>query len=546
MLQLNGIGASKGIALENIIWFQPNEKTVEHKKAEDSAFERQLFAKAAEESRRELGALFSAANEADPKTAAIFEVHQMMLCDPDFMEGVESLLCEGWTAQWAVRQTADLLKSQLQACSDPYFQARAADVEDIAVRVIRHLAGIADNTTEIHDCGIIVADDLLPSQTVLFDRTKIKGFITRCGSYASHAAILARTMGIPCIVGVGGAFAAIPHAGRIAMSGESGEIVVEPDDQEEQKFMQLQEQYRARMELLEQYRNAEAITPSGKRILVCANIGDPADCTAVLANNADGIGLFRSEFLYLNGTDFPSEETQFLAYRRVLEALAPKPVVIRTLDLGSDKQATYFSIGDEVNPALGFRAIRICLKQPELFKTQLRALLRASVYGKLAILFPMISHTEQIRAIRDILKETQLELTNEGTAFSADFSIGIMIETPAAALLSDQLAKEVDFFSIGTNDLTQYTLAVDRTNPRVNDLFDYAHPSVLRLIEMTAKNAHQNGIPVHICGESAADSNLTDFYISVGIDELSVAPGSILEVRKAIIESTATARGMQE
>lgn len=545
MLQLNGIGASKGIALENIIWFQPNGKTVEHKKAEDSAFERQLFAKAAEESRQELGALFSAANEADPKTAAIFEVHQMMLCDLDFMEGVESLLCEGWTAQWAVRQTADLLKSQLLACSDPYFRARAADVEDIAVRVIRHLAGIADNATEIHDCGIIVADDLLPSQTVLFDRTKIKGFITRCGSYASHSAILARTMGIPCIVGVGEAVTAIPHAGRIAMNGESGEIVVEPDDREEQRFMHLLEQYCARTGLLEQYRNMEAITPCGKHILVCANIGDPADCAAVLANNADGIGLFRSEFLYLNGTDFPSEEAQFQAYRRVLESLAPKTVVIRTLDLGSDKQATYFSIGDEENPALGYRAIRICLKQTGLFKTQLRALLRASVYGKLAILFPMISHTEQIRAIRDILKETQLELTNEGIAFSSDFTIGIMIETPAAALLSDQLAKEVDFFSIGTNDLTQYTLAVDRTNPRVNDLFDYAHPAVLRLIEMTAKNAHQNGIPVHICGESAADSNLTDFYISVGIDELSVAPGSILEVRKAIIESKAQISGRE-
>jgi len=545
MLHLNGIGASKGIALENIIWFQPKGKSVEQKKAENSAIERQRFAKAAEESHCELEALFSTANETDPKTAAIFDVHQMMLCDPDFTEGVESLLCEGWTAQWAVRQTADLLKSQLQACSDPYFQTRAADVEDIAVRVIRHLAGVADNTAEIHDYGIIVADDLLPSQTVLFDRMKIKGFITRHGSFASHAAILARTMGIPCIVGVGEVFADIPHAGRIAMDGESGEIVIEPDDQEEQKFMQLLGQYCARTELLEQYRDAEAITPDGKRILVCANIGDPEDCSAVLEYHADGIGLFRSEFLYLNGTDFPSEEVQLQAYRRVLEALAPKQVVIRTLDLGSDKQATYFSIGNEENPALGYRAIRICLKQTDLFKTQLRALLRASVYGKLAILFPMISHAGQIRAIREILEEAQWELTNEGTAYSADFTIGIMIETPAAALLSDQLAKEVDFFSIGTNDLTQYTLAVDRTNSRVNDLFDYAHPAVLRLIEMTAQNAHQNGIPVHICGESAADSNLTDFYISVGIDELSVAPGSILEVRKAIVESKAQFSGRE-
>jgi len=540
MLYLSGIGASKGVALDQILWFQPSGNRVEQTKAEDAAVERQRFAKATEESLRELQTLCAATNETDACAAAIFDVHQMMLEDPDFTEGVESLLCEGWTAQWAVRQTADQLKCQLQACSDPYFQARAADVEDIAGRVIRHLAGGTDDMTALQQCGIIVADDLLPSQTVLFDRTKIKGFITRCGSYASHAAILARTMGIPCIVGVGEGLASIPRAGRIAMDGESGTIVVEPDDQEEQKFTRLVEQYCARMALLKQYRDAETITPGGKRMLVCANIGDPTDCTAVLENNADGIGLFRSEFLYLNGTDFPSEEAQFHAYRSVLEALAPKPVVIRTLDLGSDKQATYFSIGDEENPALGYRAIRICLDQTDLFKTQLRALLRASVYGTLAILFPMISHTGQIRAIRDILEETKQELAHEGVVYAADVSIGIMIETPAAALLSDQLAKEVDFFSIGTNDLTQYTLAVDRTNPRVNDLFDYAHPAVLRLIEMTARNAHQNGIPVHICGESAADTSLTDFYISVGIDELSVASGSIMEVRKAIIESNGT------
>ena len=545
MQQLRGIGASKGIALNQIIWFQPNSKRVEQIKAEDSALERQRFAKAAEESRQELETLFLVANETDPKTAAIFEVHQMMLCDPDFTEGVESLICDEWTAQWSVRQTADRLIARLEACTDSYFQARAADVEDIAQRVIRHLMHATDDTTAIQECGIIVADDLLPSQTVLFDRTKIKGFITCNGSYASHAAILARTMGVPCIVGVGEGVKCIPHAGRIAMDGESGEIVVEPDEQQEQKFSHLLELCCAKTKLLEQYRDVEAITPCGKRILVCANIGDPDDCSAVLEQNADGVGLFRSEFLYLNGTDFPSEDTQFLAYRRVLEALAPKPVVIRTLDLGSDKQATYFAIGDEENPALGYRAIRICINQPDLFKTQLRALLRASLYGKLSILFPMISHLEQIRAIHDILKETQRELTNEGTAFSTDVKIGIMIETPAAALLSDQLAKEVDFFSIGTNDLTQYTLAVDRTNPRVNGLFDYAHPAVLRLIEMTARNAHQNGIHVHVCGESAADIHLTDFYISVGIDELSVVPSSILEVRKAIIESKATQNALE-
>ena len=539
MQQLRGIGASKGIALDHIIWFQPNGKSVEKTKAEDYTQEWQRFTKATAESGLELEALFTAASETDPKAAAIFEVHQMMLIDPDFTEGVEALIRDGWTAQWAVRQTADRLIAQLQACTDSYFQARAADVEDIAQRVIRQLMHAADETTALHECGIIVAEDLLPSQTVLFDRAKIKGFITRDGSYASHAAILARTMGIPCIVGVGDGFAAIPQTGRIAMDGASGEIVVDPDSQQEETFTRLQQQFLAQMRLLEQFRNVEAISPNGKRILVCANIGEVDDCAAVLEQNADGIGLFRSEFLYLNGTDFPSEELQFRAYRRVLEALAPKPVVIRTLDLGSDKQATYFSIGEEENPALGYRAIRICLKQPDLFKTQLRALLRASVYGKLSILFPMISHLEQIRSIRDLLKETERELTSEGTAFSADVAIGIMIETPAAALLSDQLAKEADFFSIGTNDLTQYTLAVDRTNPRVNGLFDYAHPAVLRLIEMTAKSAHENGIPVHICGESAADTNLTDFYISVGIDELSVAPGSIQEVRRAIIESKA-------
>ena len=541
MLRLHGIGASKGIALDGIIRLKPACREVAQERAGDAAMEQQKFLKATEQAHAELQALYEAASKTDPKTAAIFEVHQMMLSDPDFTEGVNSELSAGWAAQWAVRQTADRLKAQLESFDDPYFQARAADVEDIALRLICCLTG-ANQKADIQDAGIIVADDLLPSQTVLFDRSKVKGFITRDGSYASHAAILARTMGIPCIVGVGAGFSSIPETGRIAMDGESGQIVVDPGEQERDEFLRLQERFLQHQLLLKQYRDLPAITPEGKRVLVCANIGAPEDCTAVLENNADGIGLFRSEFLYLNGTDFPTEEAQFQAYRAVLEALAPKPVVIRTLDLGSDKQATYFSIGDEENPALGYRAIRICLNQPDIFKTQLRALLRASVYGKLSILIPMISHMDQLRSARGILDEVRRELNDEGIPFSTDIQVGIMIETPAAAILSDQFAKEANFFSIGTNDLTQYTLAVDRTNPRVNGLFDYAHPAVMRLIEMTAKNAHLNGIPVHICGESAADVKLTDFYCSLGIDELSVSSGNVLEVRKAIIESKAASK----
>ena len=539
MLHLHGIGASKGIALEKIIRFQPAGSAVEQTKADDSALERQRFLAASEAAQAELQSLYTSAKETDPDTAAIFEVHQMMLCDPDFTEGVEAELSYGWTAQWAVRQTTNCLKARLLACADPYFQARSADVEDIGQRVICHLTGVTDQAAGMQDEGIILADDLLPSQTVQFDRAKVKGFITRCGSYASHAAILARTMGIPCIVGVGDAFLSIPASGLVAMDGESGEIAVDPDEAEQAKFRQLQERYLQHQLLMKQYRDVAAISPDGKRVLVCANIGDPADCAAVQENNADGVGLFRSEFLYLNGSDFPTEEAQFQAYRTVLESLAPRPVVIRTLDLGSDKQASYFSIGEEENPALGYRAIRICLDRPELFRTQLRALLRASVYGKLSILFPMISHIDQIKAIRQTLEASKHELKSEGIAYSDEISIGIMIETPAAALLSDQFAKEVDFFSIGTNDLTQYTLAVDRTNPRVNGLFDYAHPAVLRLIELTTKNAHANGIPVHICGESASDIRLTNFFCQVGIDELSVSPGSVTEVRKAILESDA-------
>ena len=537
MQHLSGIGASKGIALEPIIRIQPKMAAIAPTKAQDAAAERARFLQAVSESREALQALFVSASKTDAEAAAIFEVHQMMLDDPDLTEGVEALLAEGWTAQWAVHQTAEQLKNQLLACSDPYFQARAADVEDISRRVIRHLMQEKDESSAILSRGIVVADDLLPSQTVQFDRAKVRGVITRGGSYASHAAILARTMGIPCIVGVGDAFDTIPTTGRIAMDGGSGAIVVNPNEQEEAAFLRLRDAFAEKRALMAQYRDKPAITPSGKRVLVCANIGDPADCAQVLEQNADGVGLFRSEFLYLNGTDFPMEEAQFQAYRAVLEAIRPKPVVIRTLDLGSDKQAPYFAIGDEENPALGYRAIRICLNQPEIFKTQLRALMRASVYGKLSILFPMIGQAEQIDRILAILEGVKSELKKESIPFSDDIALGIMIETPAAAILSDELAKRVDFFSIGTNDLTQYTLAVDRTNPRVNDLFDYAHPAVLRLIKLTAENAHANGIPVHICGESAADTRLTDFYCAVGIDELSVSPGSVLEVKKAIIES---------
>ena len=462
---------------------------------------------------------------------------RMMLEDPDFCDGVETAIASGLNAEYAVKSSADTLADFLGTLENEVMRERAADVRDVSGRLIRILKGIEETAESPNEEIIVLAEDLLPSQTVRLDRDKVVGFVTKRGSVTSHSVILAKTMGIPCIVGLSDGFDTLPESGELAIDGKTGEVLLNHSDSEREDFLKRVKMFRQQKETLEKYRSVEAVTSGGHRVKVCANIGSVADSDTAISFGADGVGLFRSEFLYLESASFPSEEKQFLAYKSVLEKMAPRPVVIRTLDLGSDKQAIYFDIPDKENPALGYRAIRICLNEPHIFRTQLRALLRASVYGRLQVMFPMITHLGQVLEIKKVLENIKDELKQEGIPFSEKIEFGIMVETPAAAVMSDVLAKEVDFFSIGTNDLTQYTMAADRMNSRIRDIFNPADPAVLRLIEMTARNAHENGIWVGICGESAADTSLTDFYVSLGIDELSVSPASIPAVKKAVIES---------
>ncbi len=536
-MEIRGIGASSGAALADIYLLESADTEVTQQKGLGAEREKARFEDAVQKAKTELDALHESAMQTDENIAEVFEVHAMMLDDPDFCDGVDAQLDEGWCAEWAVHCSAQTLHDMFASMDDEYMKARADDVVDVSGRVIRILKGISDISGALEHKVIVAAEDLLPSQTVKLDRSKVAGFITARGSVTSHSVILARTMGIPCVVGVGEDFAKIPREGKAAIDGDAGVVVIDPSEQQAAEFLQKAQAHKMLLEELEQYRGKSAVTASGHKVLVCANIGGIEDAKTAIADDCDGVGLFRSEFLYLEGTDFPSEETQFEAYKAVLSALAPKPVVIRTLDLGSDKQAPYFNIGKEDNPALGYRAIRICLKQPEIFRTQLRALLRASAFGKLCVMFPMITHVEQVQQIKEILADVKSELASEGVKVADDMQIGIMIETPSAAVISDLLAKEVDFFSIGTNDLTQYTMAADRMNSNITELFDSSYVSVLRFIEMTAKNAHDNGIWVGICGESAANTKLTEFYMSIGIDELSVTPSSILAVKKAVLNS---------
>ncbi len=535
----HGIAASQGAAVASIYRLIAPDLSVHRAEGLSPEEERERFSNAVEQAKRELVTLYEAASKTDKSAAAVFEVHQMMLDDPDFFDAVMDGLSSGANAEWAVRETADSLKAMFDAMDDEYLRARGADILDISNRVIRILKGIPEKTDHFNEKVIVVAEDLLPSQTVKLDKKNVAGFVTKHGSVTSHSVILARTMGIPCVVGMNEQFDKLPLSGVLAIDGTKGEVIPDPDEATLAVYKTRMEAHVLELQALERYRGKETVTPAGHRVLVAANIGSPADVTEVIKNDGDGVGLFRSEFLYLESSGFPGEETQFEAYKAVLSGLAPRPVVIRTLDLGSDKQAPYFDLSGEENPALGYRAIRICLKRPDIFKTQLRALLRASVYGRLCIMFPMISHLEQVRAAKAVLQEVKQELTLKNIPFAQNVEVGVMIETPAAALISDLLAPEVDFFSIGTNDLTQYTLAVDRMNASIVELFDSAHPAVLRLIELTAKNARAHGIWVGICGESAANTELTDFYMNAGIDELSVSPASILKVKRAVIESGA-------
>ena len=534
---LKGIAASSGAAVAQLFHLEEPDLSVVKESGLDPAQQHQRYDQAAAQAIRELDGLYEKARATDENVAQVFDIHRMMLEDPDLIDGIDGLLDEGYNAEYAVRETADSLAEMFRAMDDEYMQARAADVMDVGNRLIRVLKGIPDAADFPDEPVIVAAVDLLPSQTVRLDKDHVAGFVTKLGSSTSHSVILARTLGIPCIVGMGDDYDKLPQSGLLAIDGSTGEVVPQPDEATRAEFARRRDAFLADQAALEAYKDRKAVTKSGHKVLVCANIGGLKDIDAVIARGGGGVGLFRSEFIYLDSEDFPTEEAQFEIYKEVLSRLAPRPVVVRTLDLGSDKQAPYFGIEGEENPAMGYRAIRICLKQPEIFRTQLRALLRASVYGKLNIMFPMITHLEQVLEIKTIVNQVRQELDKEGVPYSQDVEYGIMIETPAAAIMADVLAKEVDFFSIGTNDLTQYTLAADRMNVRVNNIFNSEDPAILRLIEITAKNAHAAGIWVGVCGEAGANTRLTSFFMRNKLDELSVAATSILKVRKAICES---------
>ncbi len=531
---LKGIGASDGVAIAEINFLESIDLSVKELDNQDKQVELKRFVDAQFEAEKELDELYDKTKQTNEESAQVFEVHKMLLTDLDFTEGVETLIEKGKNVEWAVHTTAMKFRMLFESMNDEVMQARAADVLDINNRLIRILKGISDKNPIPIEPFILICEELLPSEIMKFDTHLIKGFVTKYGSIASHAAILARTLNIPLVVGLS-RFDEIPHYGKLAINGENGAVIINPNQQTIKSYVDKILETETLRKELEKYRGKEAITKSLHHITVAANIGNVTDADLVLENDADAVGLFRSEFIYLESHDFPSEDKQFAIYAKTLSKLAPRNVIIRTLDIGADKVADYFKLEKEDNPALGYRAIRICLNEPEIFKTQLRALFRASVHGNLSIMFPMITHIEQVTEIKEIIKEVKSELKSQHIPYKEDIQLGIMIETPAAVMLSKKLAKMVDFFSIGTNDLTQYTLAVDRMNSKISMLFNPRHEAILNMIALSAKNAHDAGIWVGICGESAGDLSLLDFYIENNIDELSVSPSKVLNLKKEII-----------
>ena len=531
-----------GIAIGRISVFGREEQVVRRTKIEDADAELVRYAGAKAQAFTELGQLYEKAlKEVGEANAAIFEVHQMMLEDDDYNESVENIIRSSMVnAEYAVASTGDNFSEMFASMDDEYMKARAADVKDISERVIRILQGQSDAAGMTDEPAIIVAKDLAPSETVQMDKDKVLSFVTVLGSLNSHTAILARTMGIPALVGAGIPVDETVDGKLGIVDGTSGVIYVDPDEQtlEEMRTKQAQELEKKR--LLQELKGKENVTLDGRSIMLYANIGNSKDLATVLQNDAGGIGLFRSEFLYLERDTFPTEEEQFKIYKTVAETMAGKRVIIRTLDIGADKQCDYFEMEQEENPAMGCRAIRICLKRPEIFKTQLRALYRASAFGRIAIMFPMIISVNEVHRIKEIITEVKRELDALGVEYGAP-ELGIMIETPAAVMMSDELAKEVDFFSIGTNDLTQYTLAIDRQNESLDEFYDPHHPAVLRMIRMVVENAHKSGIWAGICGELGADKTLTSTFLEMGVDELSVSPASILPIR-SIVRNTDLSR----
>ena len=530
-----------GIAIGRISVHKKDEQQVKRVRIEDSEQEILRYRQAKQTAMEQLQGLYQKAlKEVGEANAAIFEIHQMMLEDDDYNESVENIIrMQQVNAEYAVASTGDNFAQMFSAMDDDYMRARSADVKDISERVLSVLGGRATGIDASGEPVIIVADDLAPSETVQLNKDLVLSFVTVHGSVNSHTAILARTMSIPALIGT-----AIPLTddidGKVGIvDGKNGCIYVDPDEDTLGRMQQLKLEEQEKKELLQTLKGRENITIDGKKIMLYANIGNSKDLAAVLQNDAGGIGLFRSEFLYLERETFPTEEEQFQIYRTVAETMAGKPVIIRTLDIGADKKCDYFEMEPEENPAMGCRAIRICLTRPEIFKTQLRALFRASAFGNISIMYPMIISVEEVHRIKEIVAEVKQELTEQGVAFGEPKQ-GIMIETPAAVMMSAELAKEVDFFSIGTNDLTQYTLAIDRQNPKLDAFYDPHHPAVLRMIQMVVENAHKAGIWAGICGELGADTSLTRRFLAMGVDELSMSPGSILPVRKIILETDVT------
>ena len=523
-----------GIAIGPISFFAKEQKQVKRTKVEDTEAEIARYEAALATAIEQLGALYEKAlKEVGESEAQIFEVHQMMLEDDDYNDSVKNIITsQGLNAEYAVATTGDNFSTMFAAMDDEYFQARAVDVKDISERIINILMGIGEAKVS-DEPSIIVAEDLAPSETVQMDKSKLLGFVTRLGSSNSHTAILARTMNIPALIQVD--IKEEWNGKQAIIDGFSGKFIIEPEADVLEEYQKKQAEQQERRRLLAEQKGKPTVTKNGKAIKLFANIGSVSDLQSVMENDAAGIGLFRSEFLYLETDTYPTEEEQFKAYKMVAETMAGKKVIIRTLDIGADKQVDYFELDKEENPAMGLRAIRICLTRPEIFKTQLRALLRASAFGNIAVMYPMIISVEEVRKIKAIMEEVKAELDEAGIPYG-NVEQGIMIETPAAVILSDLLAKEVDFFSIGTNDLTQYTLAIDRQNAKLDEFYNPHHEAVLRMIQMVVENAHKAGIWAGICGELGADLELTDRFMEMGVDELSVSPTFIYPVRQKIRE----------
>ncbi|MCI9025207.1 MAG: phosphoenolpyruvate--protein phosphotransferase [Dorea sp.] len=534
----NGKSVFNGIAIGKIRVYKKDVQQVKRTKVTDMEAELSRFASAKEEAVRQLQGLYDKAlKEVGEANAAIFEVHQMMLDDVDYNESVENIVrSQEVNVEYAVAATGDNFSQMFAAMDDDYMRERAADVKDISERLLTILSGKEDHTASAKEPAIIIADDLAPSETVQLDKDMVLSFVTVHGSTNSHTAILARMMEIPALVGTKLPLDDTVDGKTGIVDGGDGKVYVDPDEETLLRMRKKQEEEQHRKELLLTLKGRENVTLDGQKVMLYANIGNIKDLAMVMQNDAGGIGLFRSEFIYLEKEDYPSEEEQFQIYKQAAETMAGKRVIIRTLDIGADKQCGYFDMEQEENPALGVRAIRICLTRPDVFKTQLRALFRASAFGNIAVMYPMITSIGEIRRIKGIVSEVKAELDAQGTPYGEPEQ-GIMIETPAAVLVSDMLAKEVDFFSIGTNDLTQYTLAIDRQNPKLDEFYDAHHPAILRMISMVVENAHKAGIWAGICGELGADETLTREFLAMGVDELSVAPGSILPIRKIVLET---------